>query len=120
MNSALISKTGPIRAGHFVHKQVFCCDPFIAWSHCRRYEVAERGTALRPTSLLDYGCGDGTFLAMPLKGFRRLRSAPKIDRSPVEDRTGTASDRVGQEAAVIGTMSTAIGTRSTLSGSHLP
>jgi SAM-dependent methyltransferase len=54
-----------IGAGHFARKQLFCRDPLIAWSHRRRYEIAvELVRQLRPTRLVDYGCGDGTLLAM--------------------------------------------------------
>jgi SAM-dependent methyltransferase len=54
-----------LRDGHYAAKQIFCRDRVIAWSHRRRFEIgldlARRFTGRR---LLDYGCGDGTFLAM--------------------------------------------------------
>jgi SAM-dependent methyltransferase len=54
-----------LREGHYAAKQIFCKDRLIAWSHRRRFET---GLALaqpfREGRLLDYGCGDGTFLAM--------------------------------------------------------
>jgi SAM-dependent methyltransferase len=56
-------------AGHYAAKQIFCKDRLIAWSHRRRFAVglslARRFSGKR---LLDYGCGDGTFLAMLMGG----------------------------------------------------
>jgi len=56
-----------LREGHYAAKQIFCKDRVIAWSHRRRFDT---GIALargfRGRRLLDYGCGDGTFLAMLL------------------------------------------------------
>jgi len=49
--------------GSYARKQLFCKDRIVAWSHRSRYA---RGRALvaphRGRTLLDYGCGDGTFL----------------------------------------------------------
>jgi SAM-dependent methyltransferase len=54
-----------LRDGHYAAKQIFCKDRLIAWSHRRRFET---GLALAQQAggrrMLDYGCGDGTFLAM--------------------------------------------------------
>jgi SAM-dependent methyltransferase len=54
-----------LRDGHYAAKQIFCRDRLIAWSHRRRFDT---GLALsqqfQGRRLLDYGCGDGTFLAM--------------------------------------------------------
>ena len=51
--------------GHYAAKQIFCNDRLIAWSHRSRFEM---GLALARRfggkRLLDYGSGDGTFLAM--------------------------------------------------------
>ena len=54
-----------LREGHYATKQIFCRDPLIAWSHRRRFEVGLRLAArFAGQSVLDYGCGDGTFLAL--------------------------------------------------------
>jgi len=54
-----------LRSGHYAAKQIFCKDRLIAWSHRRRFEVGlDVVRALAPRRLLDYGCGDGTFLAL--------------------------------------------------------
>jgi SAM-dependent methyltransferase len=54
-----------LREGHYAAKQIFCKDRLIAWSHRRRFDT---GLALAQQfagrRVLDYGCGDGTFLAM--------------------------------------------------------
>jgi SAM-dependent methyltransferase len=54
-----------LRDGHYAAKQIFCKDRLIAWSHRRRFEVGlALARAFRARRLLDYGCGDGTFLAL--------------------------------------------------------
>ena len=54
-----------LREGHYAAKQIFCRDRMIAWSHRRRYEVGVRlARQFQGRRILDYGCGDGTFLAM--------------------------------------------------------
>jgi len=54
-----------IRDGHYAAKQIYCDDRLIAWSHRQRFKA---GLALARQfagkRLLDYGCGDGTFLAL--------------------------------------------------------
>ena len=54
-----------VRHGHYAAKQIFCSDPLIAWSHRRRFEVGLRlARRFAGRRLLDYGCGDGTFIAL--------------------------------------------------------
>lgn len=54
-----------LREGHYAAKQIFCKDRMIAWSHRRRFAAGlALARAFRGRRLLDYGCGDGTFLAM--------------------------------------------------------
>jgi tRNA G46 methylase TrmB len=54
-----------LRAGHYARKQIYCKDWLISWSHRRRYQVGLKLTRqLSATRILDYGCGDGSFLAM--------------------------------------------------------
>jgi SAM-dependent methyltransferase len=54
-----------LEQGHYAAKQIFCKDRLIAWSHRSRFET---GLALARRfagkKVLDYGSGDGTFLAM--------------------------------------------------------
>ena len=52
-----------IEAGHYYRKQLGCGHGVIAWSHRARFEIGLRLIGA-PRRLMDYGCGDGTFLAM--------------------------------------------------------
>ena len=54
-----------ISGGHYAKKQLLCKDWLIAWSHRSRFQMGLRlARELSPRRVLDYGCGDGTFLAM--------------------------------------------------------
>jgi SAM-dependent methyltransferase len=54
-----------IETGHYARKQLYGGAWLITWSHRRRFELACRLAArFGGRRLLDYGCGDGTFLAM--------------------------------------------------------
>ncbi len=60
--------------GHYAKKQLFSPSRLIAWSHRRRFETGVRlAKSLAGKTVLDLGCGDGTFLALLMKG----DSAPK-------------------------------------------
>jgi 2-polyprenyl-3-methyl-5-hydroxy-6-metoxy-1,4-benzoquinol methylase len=53
-----------VQAGHYARKQIFSQSALIAWSHRSRFLLARE--IVQPYAgrrLLDYGCGDGTFLA---------------------------------------------------------
>jgi 2-polyprenyl-3-methyl-5-hydroxy-6-metoxy-1,4-benzoquinol methylase len=54
-----------VREGHYAKKQILCKDWLISWSHRSRFQIglqlAQQFVAGR---VLDYGCGDGSFLAM--------------------------------------------------------
>jgi SAM-dependent methyltransferase len=52
-----------ITEGKYYQKQFGCDSDIIAWSHRSRFEAALRLIG-SPQKLLDYGCGDGTFLSM--------------------------------------------------------
>jgi SAM-dependent methyltransferase len=53
-----------LEQGHYYRKQLGCDSSVIAWTHRARFEVGLGLIGASPRSLLDYGCGDGTFLAM--------------------------------------------------------
>jgi SAM-dependent methyltransferase len=54
-----------VREGHFARREIGSPVRLIAWSHRRRFATALRlAREIGGRSLLDYGCGDGTFLAM--------------------------------------------------------
>jgi 2-polyprenyl-3-methyl-5-hydroxy-6-metoxy-1,4-benzoquinol methylase len=50
--------------GHYARKQILSKSSIIAWSHVSRMRLGRRLVASKAGGrLLDYGCGDGTFLA---------------------------------------------------------
>lgn len=56
--------TDGVPPGHYALKQIFSRSAIVAWSHSSRFRFAHK--IVEPYSgrrLLDYGCGDGTFLA---------------------------------------------------------
>lgn len=73
-----------LRSGEYARKQLFG-KGLIGWSHARRFAAAQR--AVQPyagTPLLDYGCGDGTFLALVHDQFPQSVGA-EIDPALVAD-----------------------------------
>src|SRR4051794_4708411 len=51
--------------GFYAKKQLYLKDSLISWSHRRRFETGlQLVRQFQPKRLLDYGCGDGTFLAL--------------------------------------------------------
>jgi ubiquinone/menaquinone biosynthesis C-methylase UbiE len=86
-----------LRQGHYAAKQIFCKDRLIAWSHRRRFET---GLALAREfrgRLLDYGCGDGTFLGLLLATADRPLEAvgAELDEGQVLDCRRRFEDRAG-------------------------
>lgn len=61
-----------LAGGTYARKQIFSRSWLVAWSHRSRFDRAARlvGPA-EGGSLLDYGCGDGTFVAMVHHRFAR-------------------------------------------------
>ncbi len=53
-----------LEQGHYYQKQLGCDSSVIAWTHRARFEVGLGLIGTSPATLLDYGCGDGTFMAM--------------------------------------------------------
>jgi 2-polyprenyl-3-methyl-5-hydroxy-6-metoxy-1,4-benzoquinol methylase len=57
--------TDLLRQGHYARKQLFSRNAVVAWSHRRRFARAlDLVTPYAGGALLDYGCGDGTFIAL--------------------------------------------------------
>ena len=55
----------PIEPGHYARKQLLSGSPLVRWSHGSRFRLARDLVApLAGRPLLDYGCGDGTFLSI--------------------------------------------------------
>jgi len=87
-----------LREGHYAAKQIFCKDRVIAWSHRRRFATGlALARAFRGRRLLDYGCGDGTFLAMLLATADRPAAAvgAELDDYQVTDCRSRFADRAG-------------------------
>lgn len=65
-----------LRTGDYARKQIYCPSHVVRWSHGSRFALA-RSLALtqRGGRLLDYGCGDGTFVAMVHADFRETAGA---------------------------------------------
>ena len=54
-----------LRSGDYARKQLYCPSGLVRWSQGSRFELARALVAPRAGGrLLDYGCGDGTFVAM--------------------------------------------------------
>jgi SAM-dependent methyltransferase len=51
--------------GHYARKQLHCPSAVVRWSHGSRFALAvDLVRARDPRRLLDYGCGDGTFIEL--------------------------------------------------------
>lgn len=54
-----------VAPGHYAQKQLLSPSGLVRWSHGSRFRLARELVApLAGARLLDYGCGDGTFLAL--------------------------------------------------------
>ncbi len=75
----------PLASGDYARKQIYCPSAVVAWSHGSRFRLAARlaGTA-RGGRLLDYGCGDGTFIGLTHGTFARAVGAD-IDEAQLDD-----------------------------------
>ena len=81
-----------LRDGDYARKQIYCPSRVVAWSHGSRFALARALTAPHAGGrLLDYGCGDGTFIAMVHADFREAAGAD-VDAGQVAE----CSRRLGQ------------------------
>src|SRR5262245_26165753 len=56
-----------VSSGHYAQKQILSQDKLVAWSHARRFATALRlASRFSNKRILDYGSGDGTFLALAM------------------------------------------------------
>jgi 2-polyprenyl-3-methyl-5-hydroxy-6-metoxy-1,4-benzoquinol methylase len=54
-----------LESGDYARKQIYCPSRVVAWSHGSRFRLAARLASFAAGGrLLDYGCGDGTFMAL--------------------------------------------------------
>lgn len=89
----------PVKQGHYAKKQMGCPSRLIAWSHRRRFVTGlNLARGLAGKTVLDYGSGDGTFLAMLMESHRApaLAVGAEIDDRLVED----CRRRLGQREAL--------------------
>ena len=88
----------PISNGHFAKKQFFSRSGLISWSHHRRFEVGLRlARQFAGKRVLDYGCGDGSFLAMLMQSRAHPNAAVgvEIDSQVVADCSARFSVQAG-------------------------
>lgn len=85
-----------LRSGDYARKQLYCPSGLVRWSHGSRFELARALVAPRAGGrLLDYGCGDGTFVAMVHADFRETVG---VDVDPKQ--VAEATVRLGHLAGV--------------------
>ncbi|WP_058997217.1 class I SAM-dependent methyltransferase [Leptolyngbya sp. NIES-2104] len=71
--------------GHYYRKQLECQSSVISWSHRSRFEAAAKLIGQgQHFDLLDYGCGDGTFVTMIAPRFAHVVGTD-INRHQIED-----------------------------------
>ena len=74
-----------LEQGHYARKQIFSRNAIVAWSHRRRFALArELASAGAGGALLDYGCGDGTFIALAHDLFRET-TGTDVDAEQLRD-----------------------------------
>jgi 2-polyprenyl-3-methyl-5-hydroxy-6-metoxy-1,4-benzoquinol methylase len=100
-----------LASGDYARKQIYCPSRVVAWSHGSRFRLAARlASSASGGRLLDYGCGDGTFMALTHGSFaeavgadidveqlaecrRRLADLPGLVFVRTMDLYGTAHER---------------------------
>jgi SAM-dependent methyltransferase len=86
-----------LEEGYFARKQLFSKSAIIRWSHGRRFAAAvSKSENFAGKRILDFGCGDGTYLAMLMESRRPPAEAvgAEIDANTVADnRKRFASQR---------------------------
>ena len=93
--------TAAVEGGHYYRDQIGNSNKVIAWSHRSRFVKAISLIDRDSTNLLDYGCGDGTFLAMAREKFQKGRGAD-IDANQIAGCKERFADLDGVTFSVIG------------------
>lgn len=76
-----------LKSGDYARKQIYCPSGLVRWSHGSRFEVARALVAPRAGGrLIDYGCGDGTFVAMVHADFTETLGLD-VDPKQIEEAT---------------------------------
>ena len=74
-----------IASGDYARKQIYCPSRVVAWSHGSRFRLAAQlAESARGGRLLDYGCGDGTFIALTHGMFGHATGAD-VDAAQLEE-----------------------------------
>ena len=74
-----------VEQGHYAQKQLGCRSSVIRWSHTARFRLAMLLAGGRPNGhLLDYGCGDGTFMGFVSDRFAVCVGAD-VDQAQIDD-----------------------------------
>jgi SAM-dependent methyltransferase len=80
--------SGEMEQGHFAKKQIYCRSGLISWSHQSRFRRGvELSARFAGKKVLDYGAGDGTFLAFLMQSPHppAMAVGAEIDSGQVED-----------------------------------
>ena len=89
-----------LRAGDYARKQIYSPSRVVAWSHGSRFALACALARQRAGGrLLDYGCGDGTFVAMIHGDFREAVGAD-VDAGEIADCARRLGDLPGVRFAL--------------------
>ena len=94
-----------VEDGHYYRDQIGSSNKVIAWSHRSRFERAISLIDRESVRLLDYGCGDGTFLAMAAAKIETGHGAD-IDANQIEVCRERFTDLDGVTFSVIGDLTT--------------
>ena len=84
--------------GHFARKQLFSPSRLISWSHRRRFEMGLQLIGdVAGKQILDFGCGDATFLVLLTDQGRAPAEAvgAEIDPRTIDDNNQRLRDRPG-------------------------
>ncbi len=84
-----------IAAGAYARKQLRSASRLFAWSHRRRFEMGVRlARRFAGRRVLDFGCGDGTFLGLLMRGADAPREA--VGAEIAEDLVQDCRTRLGE------------------------
>lgn len=90
-----------VEDGHYYRDQIGSKNKVIAWSHSSRFVKALSLLDAADKSILDYGCGDGTFLAMAA-GQVKTAHGSDIDANQIEGCRERFADLSNVDFSVIG------------------
>ncbi|HYJ78653.1 MAG TPA: class I SAM-dependent methyltransferase, partial [Longimicrobiaceae bacterium] len=90
-----MARAAQLREGEYARKQLFGGVGLLRWSHGSRFRVARDLVAPHAGGrLLDYGCGDGTFLATVRDLFPHAVGA-EVDAALVDETARRFADEPG-------------------------